>query len=403
MGMWRYKAIPVSGAGALRSGEISGESAADVRAALRHARLQVVELRPLRTIRFPMAHAFHRHACARRRDLKSDLFDSLSTMLESGLPLAESLDALAGSSRRSTRAMLVQLRESVRSGVDLAESMRQFPTWFDGVELALVQAGLHSGELGSILRTISRRHARSGELTQKLVGALAYPTLVACVGVGVVIFLSTKTLPDLIAILDGAHVATPRLTRVVMAVGHGLAAFGPWIALGGLSFSVLAISSLPVLTRRGVRLPKFIRRTTPLVLRRVSVARVAQGLSELLRAGTPAVEALRVIAPAAGGGLRRRLEEAADRLERGDSLVDALDDPYWFDAEFRRLLAVGENAGELDVMLERIGDRYERRSRILIDRLAALLEPAVILVLAALIGIVVMASVLPLLRLQEVV
>jgi type IV pilus assembly protein PilC len=158
-----------------------------------------------------------------------------------------------------------------------------------------------------------------------------------------------------------------------------------------------------VLTRRGVRLPKFIRRTTPLVLRRVSVARVAQGLSELLRAGTPAVEALRVIAPAAGGGLRRRLEEAADRLERGDSLVDALDDPYWFDAEFRRLLAVGENAGELDVMLERIGDRYERRSRILIDRLAALLEPAVILVLAALIGIVVMASVLPLLRLQEVV
>jgi type II secretory pathway component PulF len=400
--MWRYKAI--SGGGATRTGEIAGESAADVRAALRHARLQLIELKQLRTSPLRIPIALHRYLCARRRDTKSDLFDSLSTMLESGLPLTESLDALVDSSRRATRTMLVQVRESVRSGADLAESMTRFPGWFDGVELALVRAGLHSGELASVLRALSVRHARSGELTQKLIGALAYPALVACVGIGVVIFLSTRTLPDLVAILDGAHVPTPRLTRIVMAVGQGLATFGPWIALGGLLLSVLAIWSLPVLTRRGVRLPRLLRRTTPLVLRRVSVARVAQGLAELLQAGTPAVEAMRVIAPAVGSfELRRRLEAVADRLERGDSLVDALDDPYWFDAEFRRLLAVGENAGELDVMLRRIGDRYERRSRILIDRLAALLEPAVILALAALIGVVVIAAVLPLVRLQEVV
>jgi type II secretory pathway component PulF len=135
----------------------------------------------------------------------------------------------------------------------------------------------------------------------------------------------------------------------------------------------------------------------------LSVARVATGLSELLRAGVPAVEALRVLAPSVGvANLRARLDEAASRIERGEQLAEAMDDPHWFDAEFRRLLAVGESAGELDRMLSRIGERYERRARLLIDRLAALLEPAVILALAAVIGVVVIASVLPLLRLQEV-
>ncbi|MCH8314446.1 MAG: type II secretion system F family protein, partial [Planctomycetes bacterium] len=86
----------------------------------------------------------------------------------------------------------------------------------------------------------------------------------------------------------------------------------------------------------------------------------------------------------------------------GDELTAALDDELWFDGEFRQLLAIGQATGELDSLLERIGRRYARQAERLIDRLAALLEPSVILTLAVLVGLVVMAAILPLLRLQEV-
>ena len=421
MGVWRYKAVPIEAAAAggpqsllaaigdsVRVGELSGDTPADVRAALRRAGLQVVELRPLRTrrVELPALGWINRHLRARRREVKSDHFDSLSTMLESGLPLSESLGALIESSRRSARSMLVQVRESVRAGHDLASAMAEHAGWFDPVELALVRAGQHAGDLAGVLRTLADRHARSGELTQKLIGALAYPALVACVGIGVVIFLSTKTLPDLAQILNGAGIETPRLTAIVMGVGQVLATFGLWLLLGGVLVVIGLMATSSTLAGRGIRPPAWARRGVPVVARRIAVARLAAGLSDLLRAGVPAVESLRVLAPTVGGfgssGLRAQLTEAAARLERGDEIAEALDDPHWFDAEFRRLVSVGESAGELERMLARIGDRYERRSRVLIDRLAGLLEPTVILALAALIGTVVVAAVLPLLRLQEV-
>jgi type II secretory pathway component PulF len=133
------------------------------------------------------------------------------------------------------------------------------------------------------------------------------------------------------------------------------------------------------------------------------VARFAQVLAELLRSGVPVVEALRVLAPtfSTASGFAVSIRGAAERIERGEDLAQALDDERWFDAEFRRLLDVGQAAGDLDQLLMRIAERYGRHARRLIDRLAALLEPVVILLLALMVGAVVMAAVLPLLRLRE--
>ena len=97
-----------------------------------------------------------------------------------------------------------------------------------------------------------------------------------------------------------------------------------------------------------------------------------------------------------------RFGPAADRVERGEDIAAALDDDHWFDSQFRRLLQIGQSVGDLDVLLERIGHRSARQATRLIDRLTTLLEPCVILTLAALVGVVVMAAVLPLVRLQEV-
>jgi len=403
MAVWRYKAVPIDG-GAMRSGELAGDSAADVRAALRRARLQVVRISAIKTrSRTQWLEPIERHLRARRRERKADVFDSLATMLDSGLPLLESLDALVDSSRGRLRTMLVQVRESVRAGSSLSSALEAHAAWFDEVEVALVGAGQHGGDLGGVLRSLADRHARSGALTQRLIGALAYPALVACVGMGVVVFLSTRTLPDLVAILAGADVATPRLTAAVMWTGRSIADYG--VALVGALLAT-AVPAWIALRSKGNRW-RWTKRLTPVVARRITGARLCAALAELLRAGVPLVEAIRVLAPTIGGlgasSLRASLALAADRIERGDGFAEALDDSLWFDAEFTRLVSIGESAGELDTLLGRLAERYERRSRVLIDRLAALLEPAVILVLAVLVGLVVMAAVLPLLKLQEVI
>ena len=425
MTVWRYTAVPTRGEGGTRrSGELAGEGAAEVRAALRRAGLQVIDLRLVRSVRTLRSEAgsgwwsdarqsirtaVHRYLRRRRQHERAELYDSLATMFCSGLPLLEAVETLIGSTRRrrsALRSVLVDIREQLRSGSSLAQAMSEHASWFEASEIAELAAGQHGGTLPDVLRTLAERHERSGELSHKLTAALAYPSIVAMVGLGVVVFLSVKTLPDLVRVLTDAGIETPALTARVMAFGQFFA--GYWLAIGLalVLVTVLAVAGAGTAGSRGIEPPKWLRGCSPKVLRRVAVARLSMQLAQLLRSGVPMVEALRVLAPTAsggGGGLRRRLLTAADRVERGEELSAALDDEHWFDPEFRRLLDIGQASGELDVLLTRIGDRYARQARRLIDRLAALLEPGVILALAVLVGIVVMAAVLPLLRLQEVV
>jgi type II secretory pathway component PulF len=417
MTMWRYVAVAGSVGAERRVGEIAGESAPEVRAALRRVGLQVIDLRPINSRslarmsvpRIPgLLNALHKHLRGRRRLARAELFDSLSTMLASGIPLLEAFDALLASGKnrsRSFRGMLLDIRERLRGGESLAQAMRAHPSMFETTEIAIAEAGQHGGQLAQVLQSLADRNEHADELGHKLSGALAYPILVAIVGLGVTVFLSVKTLPDLTAILVQAKIPIPQLTKKVMWIGQTLA--GHWLSIG------LAILAVPIViaTARHL-LSRFagdqlaqIRIRVPhvRVLKAMSVGQVSSQLAELLRSGVPLVEALRVLAPTArSASLRAALITAADQLERGEDLQGALDE-RWFDLEFKRLIEIGQASGELDSMLARLGERYQRSAKRLIDRLAGLLEPCVILALAVLVGTVVMAAVLPLLRLQEVV
>jgi len=358
----------------------------------------------------------------RRRSQRAELYDSLATMLSAGLPLLEAVETLIESARKSRKigaagglsGMMIDIREQLRSGDSLAQAMRKHSTWFDATEIAIIEAGQHSGTLPNVLASMAQRQEKANELGHKLTGALAYPTLVLLVGLGVVVFLSVKTLPELTKILNGAKIPTPALTARVMWIGQLLAHH--WFVILVAIVCVLTCSLvIPDLWRRlNLTLPNVFRKwadrwtrwRSPQVLRTIAVGGLSLRLAELIRSGVPVVEALRVLAPTVSNRrLRDALVLAAERVERGDELSSALvgdDGETWFNAEFRRLLDIGQASGELDAMLERIGERYQRQARRLIERLATLLEPVVILCLAVLVGIVVMAAILPLLRLQEI-
>lgn len=412
MELWRYTAVRCEGGEAIapRRGELMAASAAEVRASLRRIGWQVVELRRART---PMAlpihlrQAFNRHLRRRRRDQRAEIYEGLCSLLESGLPLVECLEVMSEErdrwTNRSRRTMLIEWREAVRSGASPAQAMAAHPSWFDGIDCAMVESGQHGGMLPGVLTHMAGREARAGQLGHQLVTALTYPAIITVAAIGVAVFLSVKTLPDLANLLSTANIEVPILTLWVMQTGQFVARWGAIVLLTAVVLAAGAAIGLRAAAERSPRATRFAASLSPRVLRTWAVARFAQNLADLLRAGVPAVEALRVLSTTLPMALNRVVMQAAAEVEQGGDLAEALGDPAWFTPQFRRLLHSGQAAGELEATLERMAQRDERRTERQIARLASLLEPAAILALATMVGTVVLAAVLPLTRLQEVI
>jgi type II secretory pathway component PulF len=415
--LFRYRAVALAGPskGTVALGELSGETPAEVRARLRAGGLQVLELAPLRGLALPklgvaagVSGALTRYLRSRRRAVKEEVLDGLATLLDAGVPLVEAVDTMIHGEavkHATLRRMLIAVRDDVRSGNLLAAALREHEGWFDPVEIALLEAGEHGGTLAGTLRSLAARQTRRGEVGQKIASALAYPTIVAVIGVAVWIFLSTKTLPQLVKILEDARIETPALTRAVMTAGGFMARDGIWVVLGGAllgtAVNLVASRHRPTRRRRVAARSSHFGLTA---LRRLSLARVTESLAELLLGGVPLVEGLRAVAPTAGSrALRIAIDSSAASIEQGERFSETLIDESWFPPEFRRLVEMGETSGELAPLLERLGQRMERSAERRIAQLASLLEPAAILTLAVLIGVVVAAAILPITRLQNLV
>jgi len=408
--LWRYKAVTASGLP--RKGELAADTAVSARASLRRIGLTVLDVRPVtgERARVPasITRSVHGVLRGRRRDTKAEVLDALATLLASGVPLAEGLGTLAGarSKRSGTRRMLLQVEDAVRGGTPLAEAFETQPGWFDTAEVAVVRAGQTRGELAHALRSLADRHTRTGELAGKLASALAYPAIVAVAGVAVVVFLSLGPLPRLVGILEQAGVEPPGLTAMVIGLGEALARWWAIVLAIVISALLLVAWSVRAISTSERGWPNMLRALVPQAVRGMALARLAGELQSMTRLGVPLTEALRAAARTFHGpvsiSLRANLEHAATRVEAGERLSQALDDPHWFADDLRRLIEAGETAGELPDLLERLADRLERRATRLTDRLAGLIEPAAIIMLAAMIGVVVLSAVLPLLKLREV-
>lgn len=412
MDLWRYKAVRLRAAApdGVSEGQLMAESSAQARAALRSIGLQVVDLR--RSRRRPvvpslLAAAWSAHLRRRRREQRLDLFEGLTSLLDTGFPLVECLDLLAeertGWLARSQRSMLIEWREAVRGGAPPAQAMARHPAWFDAIDCAIIQAGEQGGLLPNALRQLAARESRSARIGHQLVAALTYPAIVTVAAIAVAVFLSIRTLPELCGVLSAAEIPVPTLTRVVMGAGAFAAHWGGVILIAGAAAVGVGVTALRVAAQRSSQTAMLLGACTPGVIRSWTLARFSQNLADLLRAGVPAVEGLRLLSATTPRSLSLAVNRAAAAIEDGADLSEALSDPTWFHPRFRRLLQTGQATGELESTLERTAQRDEVRTERQLARLASLLEPAAILCLAAFVGTVVLAAVIPLTRLREVI
>ncbi|MCA9304927.1 MAG: type II secretion system F family protein [Phycisphaerales bacterium] len=403
MSVFRYTASE-SATGRVTRGELAADSAAQVRAALRRmglAPLRVHELRRKQNSDAPaLKTAIARVVRNRRRSRLVEFYENLAALIESGTPLAESIDLLSGTQKGSAATLSTVCRtlsEDIRGGRSLAGTMAGHGDWFGPIDLALVRSAEESGQLPRILADLAEHHGRSDELRGRLAGALAYPALLLVFGVGVVVFLTTKTLPQLAGVLSDGGVELPRATAMLLTIGGAIARYWPWLAAVLIGLVPVFIYALrrPALARMRLRVPLL----GPAMMR-TQVGSASLLIARLLDCGLPLTEALALAAPTIpNAALRDAFASLGEELKRGGSISAHLKSSSLFEPVFLRVLEVGEARGDLSQALQRIGARYRSSAARLINRLAAALEPAAIVVLAVMIGFVVYAAIIPMTRL----
>lgn len=407
---FRYRAVE-AGTGTVHTGEQEGESAYAVRSALRKIGLEVEHIEAVKASSLDehgllpaLQRSWHAHLRQKRLTQRADIFDALATMLGAGLALEQALSNVAAATTRKTteQRMLRHLRDRVRDGNAFSDACRQHPDWFDPIDIAIIEAGQHGGELATALRAQSTFLLQRSGMQHRLIAALVYPLILLLAACGVTLFLSVNTLPQLIQMISSAQLDVPLLTSIV--AGGGQLVWHWWwlIALIMLTL-VLGLRLLFKALPEQNALKQFAAQNILVrTLHRNRVAQVATTLARLQRSGIPLADALYLVASSAPStGIRTLLENAAASIESGSDFSQAISASQLLDAEFAQLLQLGEESGELPSMLERIAERYQRAAERSTEMLAAFLEPVAVLTLAVLIGCIAMAAVLPLMEMTK--
>ena len=329
----------------------------------------------------------------------------LSNLLTSGVSLSKALSILSREAAGSAaRQQWTAVHDDVVGGMPLADAMARWPRSFSGVHIAMIHAGETGGFLDTVLGQIADLRARERDLKSRIKGALVYPAVLAVLATGVLIFLMTYFIPKFKGMFQEFGGALPPLTRLVIGMSTAVTDYG----LGILVFVAIATvlgrrllnstSGKRAVERATLRLPGIGH-----VMARFALVRFCRMLGTLLGAGVPLVTSLRVAREAIGNQtLADTVAGSIEQVQRGSALAVSLAAcDRLFPPSAVEMIAVAEQSARLDKELVRLAASYEddldRRLRMLVS----LAEPALLFVMAAIVGTVVIGMLLPVFTLQD--
>jgi len=330
----------------------------------------------------------------------------LATLAAAGLPLEESLAALSEQDAEPrARAIVAQLRARVMEGRSLAAALGEFPDSFDAVFRASVAAGESSGRLDHALSRLADDAEARESLARSLWMALAYPLLLTAVATAVAGGLLVYVVPQVVSVFQNLRQELPWATRALIAMAGAVRDYG-MVAL--FCVALAAIFGRLALRRDAVRATRdrWLLRV-PLagrLVRAADTARAARTLATLAASGVPVLEAMNLAAATVRNlPMQSALKRAAARVREGGGFARALAESGYFPPVALRLIASGEKSGRLGAMLEQAARAQQREVEGLLGALVAVLGPAVILAVGALVLFIVLAILLPIFELNQLV
>lgn len=334
----------------------------------------------------------------------------LSTMISAGVPLARSLAALqTDATNPYMREVLAGVTKDVEGGQPLGDAFAKFPTVFSPVYVNMVRAGEEGGILDDILKRLALQVELDASIRKKIKSAMMYPTVILSITIiaffGIMLFIVPK-LGTILTSLGGPHAQLPIYTRILLKIsgfctkptilGHLPI---PLInKVPNLILIVILIAIAAVYLIRYIRTPKGRYQFDALLLRipvvktivlKVAIARFSRTFASLMGSGVSVLDALQVTGAALGNKvIEAELAAAAKEVKNGKQLSEPLSHSAHFPPIVSQMLMVGEETGQIDTVLVKIADFYEEEVAVLIDGLAAIIEPIMIIFLGAGVGLI---------------
>lgn len=330
----------------------------------------------------------------------------MSTMLGSGISLVEALNVVIdGAEKVSYRQVVKGLKEEVESGKSFSTALKKYPLIFDDLFSSLVAAGEQSGALETMLSRVATYKEKTEAIKQKIKKALFYPIAVLVVAFIVSAVLLIKVVPTFKKLFDGFGAKLPDFTLMILSLSDFLRANGIYLAIGLvgsviflLRFYYTNITFRNTVQRILLKLP-----VMGDIIHKAAIARFARTLATTFAAGVPLNEALLTVANASGNIVYHdAIVVIKDSISTGQKLQVAMQRTGIFPIMVVQMIAIGEESGSLEQMLEKVANIFEEEVNLKVDALTSLLEPLIMLILGVIVGSLVVAMYLPIFKMGSV-
>ncbi|MCM8796249.1 MAG: type II secretion system F family protein [Candidatus Omnitrophica bacterium] len=320
----------------------------------------------------------------------------LASLLRSGVPILNAINIIREQSENPYLKYILQnIHNEVKEGAAFSSALAKYPEIFSPLYIAMIRTGEDTGNLPEALLRIADYRMKQEELLSRFRMSLAYPILMAIVGLATVVFMLTFVIPRLMRIFMGQELPLP--TRILISISHCLRAAGLWIIL------ILAIIILVIRrhlkTKTGKLSLSIIKLRLPILgdlMLKAELARFSRTLELLIKNGIPIIKAIDIAIPVLENEvIKNRLRQSYKELTQGGSFGRSLKNSKIFPLFMSNLISVGEESGKLDEALAEVASSYERDTDEAMRIMSSLLEPLMILGMGLVVGFIVIAMLLP--------
>jgi len=326
----------------------------------------------------------------------------LATLLSSGLALLRALRTIRDQQKGSSAEVVESLAAEVEQGALLSQAMAKHPKSFPRVYIAMVRAGESSGSMDSVLNRLAEFAEKDAKLRGKIKAAMAYPTVIVIVATGIVAFIMLKIVPVFVTIFKDFEAGSlPAATQMLIFMS-GFLTTRLWLG-------ILIFVALIVLYRILFRIPttRYMIDSTKIklplagpVIYKTIIARFARTLATLITSGVPILTSFEIVQETVGNQvISRAIGKVHDEVKEGAGVSNPMVKTSVFPAMLVNMVAVGEETGTLDAMLDKVADAYEDEVDRAVEALSSMIEPVLIVFMGGVVGFIVIALFMPLIKL----